>query len=215
MTDVAPPPPWFLDWSGRAVAVIASGPSTNRQEVDSLKGRLPVIAVKENYDLAPWADVVYGCDPSWWRNRSGLPKYGGLKVSASQDLRVQFKDIKLVTLEKYDDVIRMAPLGQVAAGGNSGFQAVNLAVQFGAKKILLLGFDMDHKTRHPHWYGRNNGPGRTNPDHFNYDRWRKAFAQSSGVLHGAGVEVINGSLKSAVTTFRKLRVEETLAEWNI
>lgn len=203
-------PPWFLDWSGKTAAVVASGPSIKKDEVASLKDRLPVIAIKENYDLAPWAKVVYGCDASWWRNRNGLPKYDGLKVSSAQDLRYQFKDIKFVTLEKYDDLIRFSPLGHVGAGGNSGFQAVNLAVQFGAKKILLLGFDMDHKTRHPHWYGRNSGPGRTNPDHFNYDRWRRAFAQSSVVLHDAGVEVINCSLISAVTSFRKVALKEVL-----
>lgn len=211
----SPPPPWFLDWSGKAVAVIASGPSINKAEVASLRGRLSVIAIKENYDLAPWAEVVYGCDASWWRNRSGLPKYEGLKVSSAQDLRYQFKDIKFVHLEKYDDVIRLEPLGQIAAGGNSGFQAINLAIQFGANKILLLGFDMDHKARHPHWYGRNNGPGRTNPDHFNYDRWRRAFAQSMEVIQDAKVEIINASLGSAVTCFRKQAVKETLEQWKI
>ena len=102
-------PSWFLDWTGRAAAVVASGPSIRKEEVASLRGRLPVIAIKENYDLAPWADVVYGCDASWWRNRNGLTKYGGLKVSFSQELRVQFPDVKLVSLGKHDDVIRLEP----------------------------------------------------------------------------------------------------------
>lgn len=208
-------PPWFLNWSKQAVAVIASGPSVSKLEVASLRGRLPVIAIKENYDLAPWADVVYGCDASWWRNRNGLLSYHGLKVSYTRELRVQFKDIHFVDLDKYDDVIRLSPLGKVGSGGNSGFQAVNLAVQFGATRILLIGFDMDHHARHPHWYGRNNGPGRTNPDHHNYDRWRKAFYQSTGVLNTAGVEIINGSKVSALSCFPKMRVVDALEEWKL
>ena len=206
---------WWLDWRDRAVAVIASGPSVRKEEVQSLRDRLPVLAIKENYDLAPWADAVYGCDASWWRNKLGLPKYEGLKVSASQDLRYQFKDIKFVELEKYDDLIRLEVPGVIGAGGNSGFQAVNLAAQFGATRILLLGFDMDHRVRHPHWYGRNQGPGRTNPDHHNYDRWRRAFAQSSCTFRDAGIEVVNGSSVSMLRCFPQRGVKETLEEWQL
>lgn len=209
------PPPWFLDWHGRAVAVIASGPSVQKQEVASLRGRLPVLAIKENYDLAPWADVVYGCDAAWWKNRNGLKTYHGLKVSATLDLRLYFKDLNYVTLEKHDDRIRLDPLGTVGAGGNSGFQAVNLAVQFGATRLLLIGFDMNHHTRQPHWYGRNNGPGRTNPDHNNYDRWRRAFTQSTPILEKAGVEVVNASPMSALTCFRHQGTKETLEKWGL
>ena len=208
-------PPWFLDWSGLAVAVVASGPSVKKDEVASLKGRLPVLAIKENYDLAPWCEVVYGCDAAWWKNRRGLPDYRGLKVAGAQELKYHFKDIKILELEKYDDFIRLETPGTVGAGGNSGFQAVNLVAQFGAKKILMIGFDMDHRTRYPHWYGRNNGPGRTNPDHFNYDRWRKAFTQSSAILHDAGIEVINASLKSTLKCFKMMSVGETLEEWGL
>ena len=31
--------------------------------------------------------------------------------------------------------------GTVGWGGNSGFQAINLALQFGAARLLLVGFD--------------------------------------------------------------------------
>ncbi len=209
------PPPWFLDWHGRAVAVVASGPSVKKDEVALLRNRIPVLAIKENYDLAPWAEVVYGCDAAWWRNRNGLKEYRGLKVSATLDLQIYFKDLHYVSLEKHDDIIRLNPLGTVGAGGNSGFQAVNLAVQFGATRILLLGFDMDHHARQPHWYGRNRGPGRTNPDYHNYDRWRRAFIRSTGVLEEAGVEVINGSAVSALACFRKRDVRGTLEEWGL
>lgn len=207
--------PWWLDWRDRAVAIIASGPSVKKEEVASLRDRLPVLAIKENYDLAGWADVVYGCDTSWWRNRQGLTTYSGLKISAAQELRFQFKDIKIVELEKYDDSIRLETPGLIGAGGNSGFQALNIAAQFGATRILLLGFDMDHRVRHPHWYGRNQGPGRTNPDHINYDRWRKAFTQSSCILRDAGIEVINGSPVSLLRCFPQQTVKETLERWEL
>jgi hypothetical protein len=61
-------------------AIIASGPSAKQAGVGALKGRLPVLAIKKCVELAPFADVVYGCDGPWWRHERGLPKFSGLKL---------------------------------------------------------------------------------------------------------------------------------------
>jgi hypothetical protein len=62
----------------RRVGAVAKG-----QDLGRLKGRAKVVAIKESVDLCPWADMVYGCDPAWWRHRQGLPKFTGLKVAWS------------------------------------------------------------------------------------------------------------------------------------
>jgi hypothetical protein len=205
-------PAWFLDWTGKACAIVASGPSTKRVKVDALQGQMRVIAIKENVELAPWADVLYGCDAAWWRNANGLPNYTGLKVCATGRLTSRFPDIHVVQVKdpSCDRLVLTEPA--VGSGGNSGFQALNLAVLFGARRVLLIGFDMTDQFG-VHWYGRANGNGRSNPAEWNFKRWRAAFVTASVQLKAAGVQVLNASDLSVLTCFPKVKLEEALHEW--
>lgn len=210
-------PDWFLDWTDREVAIIASGPSTKKSGYARLRERLPVIAIKENVDLTPWADVVYGCDAAWWRKRVGLPEFKGLKVSwkgNNTSPAPLYPGIKLVDITPQSDELVFAPLGKLGAGGNSGFQALNLAVQFGAKRLLLIGFDM-HDRSGAHWYGRNNWPGGNNPTEDNFRRWRRAFELAAPVLRERGIEVFNASEFSSLRCFERRKVDEALSLWNV
>jgi len=202
---------WFPDWEGRTCAIIASGPSTKKADVPQLRGRMPVIAIKENSELAPWAEVVYGCDAAWWRNCFGLPKYNGLKVSATPVAATRHPDIHIVHVDPPSDKLLLDKPGFIGSGGNSGFQALNLAVQWGAKRIILVGFDMSDEFG-VHWYGRNSGTGRANPGPWNFKRWRAAFVTASVQLRGK-VEVLNASPFTALTCFPKTTFDKALAEW--
>lgn len=203
------------DWRDSAVAIVASGPSIKKADVASLRGRLPVIAIKENHELAPWADIVYGCDAAWWRNVQGLPGYGGIKVSATaRTIADAWPDIRIITVLPSDDNIQFGPAFTVGSGGNSGFQALNLAVQLGARRVLLLGFDADDRSG-THWFGRANGLGRSNPGEFNFRRWRAAFANCAKPLAIAGVEVVNASPISSLKAFPKIAVEAALKRWGL
>lgn len=209
-------PDWFLSWEGGSCALIASGPSAKKANIQALSGKMPVIAIKENVELCPWADMVYGCDAAWWKNSQGLPKYTGLKVAFEQTLKPLFPDIKFVDIDvhkKVDRILTDRP-GLIGSGGNSGFQAVNLAVQFGAKRILLVGFDM-HDRSGVHWYGRAGGMGRNNPDENNFRRWRAAFAASVPDFEALGIEVINTAPYSSLTCFKKQSIEATLQDWGL
>lgn len=205
---------WFPDWSGQACAIIASGPSTKQANVSALKGRLKVIAIKENVELAPFADIVYGCDAAWWKNQQGLPKFKGIKIAYDKGLTAHGWDIRLIDVRKIEDVILFQPRGTVGSGGNSGFQALNLAIQFGASRILLVGFDM-HDRSGVHWYGRARGMGRSNPCEDNFRRWRRAFANAAPVISQSGVDVVNVSAASDLKCFRKLTVEQALSGWSL
>lgn len=210
-------PAWFPDWSGRAVAIVASGPSTKSAGVEKLRGRLPVIAIKDNVDLCPWADVVYGCDAAFWKLRQGLPGFDGLKVcwAGDNDHRPpNFPDIHKIGIEIKTDRFLFAEPGVVGSGGNSGFQAVNLAVQFGAHRLLLIGFDMQARSGF-HWYGKNRGHGRHNPTEDNFRRWRKAFTESADILSAQGVCVINASPHSALRCFPVATIDDALIKWDI
>lgn len=206
-------PPWFLDWSGEACAIVASGPSAKRANTAALRDKMRVIAIKENVELCPWADVLYGCDAAWWRNGNGIPKFPGLKVCASGRVTARFPDIRIIAVQdpSYDKLV-LLKLGCVGSGGNSGFQALNLAVQFGVRRILLVGFDMTDQYG-VHWFGRSSGNGRANPGDWNFRRWRAAFDVASVQLQTAGIEVLNASDLSVLTCFPKTTVEQALLKW--
>lgn len=197
------------------MAIIASGPSVKASDVELLKGRIPVLAIKKNVELAPWADVVYGCDLHWWRSVRGLPDFKGLKLCYAAQACDEY-GLRRVLIPNHanSDALLFGEAGTVGGGGNSGFQALNLAVQFGARRILLLGFDCQESNR-AHWYGRNNWPSASNPHEAAFKRWRKAFGVAAQQLLERGVEVINASEYTGLACFRKAAVAEALREWGL
>jgi len=202
------------DWKDYAVAIIASGPSAKKAGVERLKGRMPVLAIKGNIELAPFADVVYGCDFPWWRSVDGLPRFKGLKLAYDPRAVDQHGCRKVEIPDKKSDRLLFDKIGTVGAGGNSGFQALNLAAQWGATGILLIGFDM-HDRAGKHWYGRNTAYQTSNPDEDNFRRWRAAFDNAAPDLAARGIDVVNASPSSDLKVFRRLSVDETLAEWGL
>jgi hypothetical protein len=202
------------DWNGKACAIIASGPSAKTANVGLLKGKLPVLAIKQNVELAPWADAVYGCDGPWWRQVRGLPKFAGLKLCYDTAACDEFRLRKVEIPDKQSNRLLFGEIGIVGAAGNSGFQALNLAAQFGAARILLIGFDV-HSRGGEHWYGRNNWGFANNPTEDNYRRWRAAFDWAAGDLAELGIDVVNASWVSDIKNFRRSSVEQTLAAWGL
>lgn len=216
-------PDWFPDWSNEAVAVVASGPTTKAEDLGQLRGRAKVVAIKKNVELIPWADVVYGCDAAWWLHKRGLVDYKGLKVAWHKHACARFPDIKKIEIDESQEKLhpnarkyRMVfdRPGVLGGGGNSGYQAVNLAAQFGAKKIILVGFDMQERGG-VHWYGRNHWEKAGNPDSDCFRRWRAAFNVAAHDLEEQGVHVINVSPVSALTCFRRGTIKGALAGWGL
>ena len=85
---------------------------------------------------------------------------------------------------------------------------MNLAVQFGAKRILLLGFDMT-VSRGVHWHGPHED-GLKNPHEGTCVTWRTLFASAAPDLEKAGVEVINVTSNSALTCFPMGKLTDVL-----
>ncbi|MDP3495663.1 MAG: hypothetical protein Q8R82_21360 [Hyphomonadaceae bacterium] len=207
--------PEWPDWRGKSCAIIASGPSVKKAEVELLRDRLPVLAIKKSMELAPWAEVVYGCDYAWWRSVRGLPNFKGLRLAYAPRACDQFGCGRVLIPEHAkSDALRFGDIGTVGGGGNSGFQALNLAAQFGATRVLLLGFDCQDRSG-VHWYGRNSWNGGSNPGKTNFSRWIKAFANAAKDLSDRGVEVINASPISEIKAFKKQNVADTLKEWGL
>jgi hypothetical protein len=121
--------------------------------------------------------------------------------------------VNKVEVQAEGKAILLEQPGVIGAGGNSGFQALNLAAQFGANRVILAGFDM-HAAAGVHWHGPH-GKNLNNPSDLNFVRWREAFAGIVPTLMSAGIEVINASHDSALAMFQKMSIDDALARWDV
>jgi hypothetical protein len=147
---------------------------------------------------------VYGCDAAWWRHRKGLPEYRGLKITWAGNGVTEYPDLLRVPIkgnwkERYIYSLCFEQ-GFIGGGGNSGFQALNLAIHFGAKEIALAGFDMNDDGG-IHWYGRNRWSGSNNPDRVAFGRWLAAFDRAAAELEKRHISVVNLSRRSSLRCF--------------
>jgi len=166
------------------------------------------LVVNQSYELCPFADAVYACDKSWWDYRRGLPEYRGLKITYSA--RVGYSDVRCIRIAEGKHEILTATPGVVGDGQNSGFQALNIAIQFGAKLVILVGFDMGKEKSSVHWYGLNTWKGARNPDAQDLARWAGHFDTAAPQLIKLGVTVLNLSPRSQIQAFKKCTAQEAL-----
>lgn len=168
--------------------------------VESVRSaRLPTIAVNDAFTVAPWADMLYAADAKWWiyHCQTAL-KFEGLKVTAQNAL-----PYKAVMLLEQTGVTGFDPDPmKIRTGGNSGYQAIHIAIHAGAARILLLGFDM----RGDHFFGKH-PKGLRNPDPNSFKNWIQRFP----ALRNRGAEIINCTPGSALDAFPKMPIDEAIA----
>jgi hypothetical protein len=93
----------------------------------------------------------------------------------------------------------------VHQGANSGYQAINLAYNLGAQRILLLGFDCGVHNGKSHWFGDHpKGLQKASP----YQRMQKAFRTI--VPEHYGIEIINCSRTTAIDAFERLSIDKAV-----
>lgn len=200
-------PDWWPSWEGETVVIVASGPSAKDAPIDLARSRAKVIAINTSWQLAPWADILFACDLTWWDRAHGCPEFRGLKLTIDKTAAKRF-GLGYVHCQKPDDRLFIEPKNTVGWGGNSGFHCLNLAVQFGCSKIILVGYDMT--IRHGlHWHGAH-PKGMNNPKSGNVERWRRAIDAAARVIEPLGIKVINCSPVSALQNYPKLTLEEAL-----
>lgn len=85
----------------------------------------------------------------------------------------------------------------INTGSNSGYQAINIAVLAGAKRILLLGYDMKFTGGRSH--SHNGHPVKMAEQA--YRGYAKNFASMLPHLKRLGIEVVNCAPGSAITCF--------------
>ncbi|QKC99185.1 hypothetical protein EB231_34920 [Mesorhizobium sp. NZP2298] len=165
------------------------------------------MVVNNGYRLAPWADVLYACDYDWWAHNQGRTDFAGLRIGG--DVRDGKWGVRPIKIDMRRDEILVHKFGTIGIGGNSGFQALNLAAQFGCRNIILVGYDM-HDRAGIHWHGKHGG-GLNNPSRTSLARWRGVIDGQAPLLERMGVRVINASPDSALTAYPKMTFSAALA----
>jgi hypothetical protein len=169
-----------------------------------------VIAVNMSYQLGNWIDVLFFGDDGFWKTqKEGILKFQGLRVSFESE-KIRDDRVKLVSRNpRKKQGITFSPKGLLSWNFNSGAAAINLAIQFGAKRIILLGFDMYlDASNNQHWH-----KVYTSPLHVVKESMKKhlqGFPVIAKDIEGTGIEIINCSPNSAIQCFRKANIWEVL-----
>src|SRR5690606_34562647 len=155
-----------------------------------------VMVVNCTFRLVPWADVLYAGDLQWWtRYGAEAAAFEGEKWTRDEIAAVRYGLLRVV---RRDGRGLCREHAAVHTGGNSGFQAVNLAYHFGAHQIVLLGFDM-HRRDGGHWHGEHEGMLSAPEKHIAV--WIRKFEALATDLSAAGVRVVNATDGSALECF--------------
>lgn len=195
-------------WTGKTVAVLASGPSMSQSVAESVrKIPIPAIAVNTTFRLAPWADMLYAADIRWWEKYAKeIAEFAGLKVTCDSGGVLEGVHV----LRNTGRVGFDPDPGCVRTGGNSGYQAIHVAAQAGAERILLLGFDMRaHGPHQMHWHARHPEPLRNASDGI-FERWLSTFDTLASELKQRGIRVINCTPGSALMAWPNMALEEAI-----
>lgn len=199
-------------WPGSTVVCIGGGPSLDVRDIEAcVRAQTRIIAVNNAYRLCPHADLLYGCDAQWWGWHGGVPDFDGIKVTLDARAKDAFSFLKLLRNDSEGNRDKgglcLEPDG-VRTGRNGGYQAVNLAAHLGAKRILLLGYDMQPGPRgEMHWHEEHPRETRTSMG----EVWRRHFPSLVGSLGELGIEVVNCTRVTALDCFPKMMIEDALA----
>jgi hypothetical protein len=193
-------------WAGRTVVVAAPGLT---EDVAEACCGFPAVVVNNAWQRLPSADVLFACDSAWWHFHRGVPAFEGEKWSShgtSNDKHDVWRAYGIHVIGgKHGTEFSTTP-GVIHYGSNSGFQAINLAIQFGAPRIVLVGFNMQKVGGLSHFHG-DHPKGLRNADPV---RFLTYFRQAAKKMP-AGVTIINATPDSLLSCFPQMDLVEALA----
>lgn len=196
-------------WATDTVFIIGGGPSAARENLDALRGRGIVVAVNDSARALPWADVVFTADMSWLQRRADFVRaFTGARV-ATGPADFAFPDIPDLQTPIRIDGVGLTSNPSATYATNSGFGAFTWAVAKGAKRIVLVGFDL---TEAGHWHGGYEWKSRFGAPH--YSAWSDEFGVVARDVAARGVQVINTNFESAIGCFPFARLTD-IAEGNV
>jgi hypothetical protein len=200
------------DWSDKPVVIIASGPSLCDEDINLVKPyckleQIRVIVINDNWQLIPYADVLYAADHSWWTSyhHKVARHFTGELWTCDSRIAGHYAGVQLIDsrvgsgLPEQRDFIKV--------GSTSTTQAIQLAYLWGAKHVALLGVDCQPTGGRKHWFG-NHPPCLD--ERLPFDRWIEELSILAKELAAEEVSVTNCSRETALTCFPRTTLEDFL-----
>ena len=173
-----------------------------------------VIGINVAYLIGDWIDAVFFGDMNFFlQHKDRLAQFPGLKVSCHPNIE-KYNWVKYLAR----DVRHVRGISDnpkmVSWNNNSGSAAISMAVNAGAKRIILVGFDMKlNGSSHQHWhdlYGRGPIEDMRKKMKLPFERHLRGFPEIARDAKRRQVEIINASPDSAIGDFPKVSLKELL-----
>ncbi len=190
-------------WPDSTIVCIGSGPSLLVEDVERCRGQR-VVVVNDSVDLAPWADALFSADFRWWERRGPTLHFSGLKFTAHAKVPTKYPDVVQLQIRGRDGFDPRPT--HITSGANSGHMAIHLSAHLGARKIVLLGYDMQQADGRNHWHKDHD---EQRPMSFRI--WKNAMTTLAVELRARGIEVINASRDTALQCYVRQTLEEALS----
>jgi hypothetical protein len=204
------PNPWTIPriWQGKTAILVAGGPSLTREDASHRLGDPGIVhlAINDAYRLIPEAALLYACDLRWWNwhHADVCRAFRGMKTTTDKKAALKYGNLHWIEGRHQPGLCREP--NAIHYGDNSGYQAINLAWQLGARRMILLGYDLKRGPGgETHWFGNHPDPIVSN-----YAKWIGLFRPLAADLKREDCEVINCSPDSALDAFPKMTLAEAL-----
>jgi tetratricopeptide (TPR) repeat protein len=207
------------------VAIVGGGPSLKGVDLQPLRSRVHTVAVNATATALPWADVAVSHDASHLAERfHDFP--GPVLVGAPPQVARSLGVLPRVTYRRRLITDRLSEVEELihSGGHTSAYTALNYAYLLRPRRIVLFGIDLtDFWTPDQYWHGTMDPYNRRRFAGLEsrplFDEWQEyrtrkiqnapmVFASALPQLERAGIEVVNASPVSSLTSFPKVSPEE-------
>lgn len=199
-----------MDWS--RTFIVGGGESAKNLDYDRIRGRGVILGINE-IPFLHRCDAFFTLDYSWCctvTNKLFALSKTGCEIHLCQKFGDGRKWPQIPGAFRWDRMV--SPCGEVSfkegvlssgIGGaaRSGLTGINLAVQKGAKRIDLLGFDM-HKDNYNYSYSDEKLVV------YNVDKMLENFRLASIQYKAHGIEINNVNPTSAIECFPKMTMDQ-------
>ena len=199
-------------------AIIGTGPSLTLKQVDKVR-HLKTFGANRAFEFD--LDVIHGCNYQFWNHYwPQIKDYRCDKWTTRPELKDKYQGLNYIREEWIDGL--STDKSYIAAHHGTGPQCINLALHYGAKVMLLIGWDM----RFP---GKIDNRRYTEPRHFFGEdaltelHWPKTdlngdlggLIREMETIHPEdyGIEIINCTPNSAMTCFPMMDLDEALNKY--
>jgi len=193
-------------WPGEDIIIIGGGPSLEGFDWERL---IPyrTIGCNDAYQLGPEVcDVCVFGDQKWFNaHKADLINFPNPVFTNQPFLHTSSPDW-LRTMSRRPSGLYRQELGW---GGNTGCIAINLALILGAKRVLLLGFDLKRGLKgQSNWHPHNVGV----PNEASWKRFKIGFQQIACDLPKVfpGCSIFNLGPDSGLDVFPKMELDDVL-----